>query len=194
MNELAISVQSIRKHFKGKAKFFCVGDVPGIKDVVHIPVAQVKGRGCKPKDALVKLKAIADCPLINDDFIYCYDDVILLRDITPEWFDKTISVEHVKDFTTHWNAAKGIIPDQGWRSLFLKTFAVLTKKGLPTYNAETHLPRKMNKVKILQTISRFGDAVCGDSLFSSLYFNLHIGKPDILLRENNRIKCGIHRA
>lgn len=193
-NELAISIQSIRKHFQGKAKFFCVGDPPGIKDVIHIPVVQVKGRGCKPKDAVVKLKAIANCPLINEDFVYCYDDIILLRDITPEWFDKVVAVEHVNDYMTHWNAAKGVIPDQGWRSLFMKTFAVLTKKHLTTFNYETHIPRKMCKSKILQTMDRFGETVCGDALFSSLYFNQHNAKPDILLKENNRIKAGLHRA
>lgn len=192
-NELAISIQSIRKHFQGTARFFCVGDPPGVKDVTHIPIPQVKGRGCKPKDALVKLKAITDCPLINDDFIYCYDDVILLRPITPAWFDKTIAVEHVKDYTTHWNAAKGIIPDQGWRSLFMKTFAVLTKKKLPTYGYETHLPRRLSKIKIQKTFDRFGDA-CGECLFSSLYFNLNYDKPDVLLKENTRIKAGMHRA
>lgn len=193
-NELEISVNSIRRHFKGNAKFFCVGDPPGIKNVVHIPLLQVKGRGSKPRDALEKLKAIARCPLINNDFIYCYDDVILLRDITPEWFDKRIAVEHVRDFTTHWKEARGIIPDQGWRSLFIKTFSVLTKRGFTTWNAETHLPRKMDKDKIMQTIERFGEDVCSDALFNSLYFNQHNGKPDILLKENIRIKAGMHRA
>ena len=193
-NELAISVQSIRKHFQGKAKFFCVGAPPMIKDVTHIAIPQVKGRGCKPKDALEKLKAIANCPLINEDFIYCYDDVILLRPITAAWFNKTIAVEHVPDFMAHWNKAKGVIPDVGWRALFTRTFTVLTKKKLPTWNWETHLPRKMSKVKITQTIERFGEVVCGEALFSSLYFNQHYEKPDILLKENTRIKAGLHRA
>jgi hypothetical protein len=192
-NELAVSIASIRKHFQGKAKFFCVGDPPGVKDVVHIPVVQIKGRGCKPKDAIAKLKTIINCPLINEDFVYCYDDVILLRPIKPEWFDKTIANEYVKDYTTHWQGAKGIIPDHGWRGLFLKTFAILTKKGLPTWNGETHLPRKLNKIKIQQTLDRFGEAV-NETLFNSLYLNQHYEKPDIILKENNRIKAGLHRA
>lgn len=191
--ELQTSIQSIKKHFQGKAKFFCVGDPPGLKDVIHIPSPQIKGRGSKPKDAVAKLKVIANCDLINEDFVYCYDDVILLRRINASWFDRIIANEYVKDYTEHWHGAKGVIPDQGWRSLFLKTFAVLTKKNLPVYNYETHLPRRLSKAKITQTLDRFTEAVCADALFNSLYFNLHYEKPDILLKENTRIKAGLHR-
>lgn len=190
-NELAISIQSIRKHFQGKAKFFCVGDPPGIKDVIHVPILKTKGR---PSDIYTKLNHILKCEMINEDFIYCYDDQILLRPITAEWFDKIIANDYVKDFTTYWGTPKGVIPSKGWRALFLKTFATLSKKGLPTYNYETHIPRKLNKPKIQQTFDRFTEDICADALFNSLYFNLHYSKPDVLLKENTRIKAGLHRA
>lgn len=193
-NELSVSVQSIRQNFRHPHKIFVVGDKPGIKDVIHIPVEQITGRGSKPKDAVRKLMAIANCDMINEDFVYCYDDVILLRPISPDWFKKRIAVEHIKDYSTFWKGAKGIIPDQGWRNLFMKTFAALTKRNQPTYNYETHLPRTMNRVQILETIRFFGHEVCEEALFSSLHYNLHFNKPDILLKEDMRIKAACHRA
>lgn len=192
-NELTISIQSIRKHFQGKYKIFVIGDAPGVTGVIHIPVTQIKGRGCKPKDAINKLKVICDCKQINTDFIYCYDDQILLRPITENWFNKIIANEHVKDYTQHWNGAKGVIPDQGWRSLFLNTFAMLTKRGLPLYNFETHLPRKLNKQMVLNVIEAYGDKL-ESMLFNSVYYNTHKISPNVLLKVQNTIKAGLHRA
>lgn len=192
-NELSVSIQSIRQNFRGAFKIFVVGDQPNIKGIIHIPAVQIKGTGSKPKDAARKLRTIIDCPLINDDFVYCYDDVVLLKPISAEWFKKIIAIDHVSDYVAYWGKAKGIIPDKGWRSLFSKTFMLLSKKTLPSYNYETHLPRMLNKAKLIATFAKFGDA-CEDALFNSLYFNLHYKQPDILLKNDQRIKAGCHRA
>lgn len=192
-NELSVSIQSIRQNFRGAYKIFIVGDQPNIKGIIHVPVEQIKGTGSKPRDAARKLHTIIDCPLINDDFVYCYDDVVLLKPITADWFNKVIAIDYVPDYVAYWGKAKGVIPDKGWRSLFGKTFMALSKKKLPSYNYETHLPRKLNKAKLNDTFAKFG-SVCEDALFNSLYFNLHYQKPDILIKNDQRIKASCHRA
>lgn len=193
-NELAVSIASIRKNFQGGYKIFCVGDAPGVRGVIHIPVQQIKGLGSKPKDAINKLRVICNTPEIADDFVYMYDDVILLRPIDASFFDHTVAIEHVKDYTRHFDGAKGIIPDRGWRALFLRTFAALTKKKLPTYNYETHIARMLNKQKIRATFDRFGEEFLTNSLFASIYFNQHYTKPDFLLKGGaEKFKAGIYR-
>jgi len=192
-NELSISIQSIRQNFRGTYKIFVVGDQPNIKGIIHVPTEQIKGTGSKPKDAARKLKTIINHQAISDDFVYCYDDVVLLKLITVGWFNKTIAIDHVPDYVAYWGKARGIIPDKGWRSLFSKTFMLLSKNALPSYNYETHLPRMLNKSKLTATFAKFGEA-CEDALFNSLYFNLHHKQPDVLLKNDHRIKASCHRA
>ena len=77
----------------------------------------------------------------------------------------------------------------------MNTFATLVKKGLPTFNYETHIARRFNKAKIRETFARFGEETVEKCLFSSLYYNQHFEKPDVMLKTNGfNIKAGIHRA
>lgn len=191
--ELAFSIKSIRSHFLGRCRIFVVGDNPGLTSVIHIPADKQKGRA---KDICNKLQVITNTPAISDDFIYCYDDQILLKDINREWFNKVIANDHVRDHTTYFKGARGTTPSPSWQSLFRFTFALLTKHRLPTYNYETHLPRMMNKGKIRQAFVKFGRSNIEQSLFNSLYFNLHYEKPDVLIKSpaGAHIKAGIHRS
>lgn len=192
--EMQTSVKSVRTHFKSPHKIFVVGDNPGIPGVIHLPIMQIRGANSKPKDALKKLLFISLNPQINEKFLYFYDDIVLLRDVTWEWFEqKIIANDHVKDPATYFSKpTRGVSPVGAWRHMFDRTFAFLQKKGLPTYNYETHLPRIFEKSKIQETYRRFG-ALTENGLFSSLYFNLHYTQPNILLNANPMIKAGIHR-
>lgn len=192
--EMQTSIKSIRKHFKSPHKIFVVGDNPGVSGVIHLPVAQVRGANSKPKDALKKLLFISQHTMINENFLYFYDDIVLLKDVDWQWFvQRIIANDHVKDPTTYFSRpTRGVSPIGAWRHMFDRTFAFLQKKGLPTFNYETHLPRIFSKDKIRETYRRFG-GLAENGLFSSLYFNLHYPKPTVLLNENPMIKAGIHR-
>lgn len=188
--ELYYSVKSIHKFFKGSPfKIFVVGDHPKIKGVTHIPCDRIKGKmNAKAFDATKKLLKIAYSKEINEDFIYMYDDIILLKTVTINDFTPIVAHDHVEDIKSYFG--RGRKPSDEWIKPFNRTITKLKFCNLPTFNYETHLPRYFNKEKVEHIIKKFKleDYVY---MFSTLYFNTHYPKPDILIRGNMTIKADI---
>lgn len=186
--ELYYSVKSIQKFFKGLPyRIFVVGDQPKIKGVTHVPCERVKHKiNAKNFDATKKLLKIIDTPEINDDFIYMYDDIVLLKQLTIDDFLPVMAIDLVLDTKKYWS--RGRIPSKEWITPFNNTIVKLGYHKLPTYNYETHLPRFLNKDKVKHIISRY-DLEHNAYMFSTLYFNTYHHKPDIILRDSVNIKA-----
>ena len=189
--ELYYSVRSIQTFFKELPfKIFVVGDHPRIKGVTHIPCERIKGkRNAKVFDATKKLLKIVDTPEINDDFIYMYDDIVLLKKLTINDFIPVIANDHVDNIQEYWK--RGFRkPSDEWIKPFNMTILKLKHHKLPTYNYETHLPRYFNKNKVKEIITKYKleEQVY---MFSTLYFNTFYTKPDIILRGTENIKADI---
>ena len=168
-DELYYSVKSLRKNFRGEMEIFCVGDPPKITGVKHIPIARVPNNShAKSLDAANKLLKICDSPEINDDFVYMYDDIILLQPSNEEDFRKIYAVDYVDSVGLYFGPnAK---PSKKWIAIFHSTFNKLKEEGLKTWNYETHTPRWYNKDKIRQIIDKY-DFTNNPALFASLYYN-----------------------
>jgi len=188
--ELYYSVKSVKKFFKGLPyEIFVVGDAPRIKGVNHIPCERIKGQSnAKAMDATKKLRKIVDSGTINDDFIYMYDDIIFLKDLTVDDFTPIVANNHVKDINDYWG--NGRKPSDNWIQVFNKTILKLKYHNLPTFNYETHLPRLLNKERITKILDQYK---LEDNLymFSTLYFNTFYTSPDVCLKENETIKADI---
>jgi hypothetical protein len=188
--ELYYSVKSVQKFFKGLPyQIFVVGDNPKIKGVNHIPCERIKGKtNAKALDATKKLRKIVDSDTINDNFIYMYDDIVFLKNLTVDDFTPIIAHNHVRDINDYWG--RGRKPSDNWIQVFNKTILKLKYHNLPTFNYETHLPRLLNKERVTEVLDKFK---LEDNLymFSTLYFNTFYTNPDILLKENEYIKADI---
>ncbi|HKL76057.1 MAG TPA: hypothetical protein VJ881_08315 [Halanaerobiales bacterium] len=190
--ELYYSIKSIEKYFTGdRYKIFVVGDSPGIKGVTHIPCVREKGRiNAKVFDSIKKLKVITDHSKINDDFIYMYDDIMLLRSLTLNNFKVTISNGHIGE---NFDFSKfSYNPSPEWKSLFNRTIAKLVSEKKKTWNYETHLPRLFNKAKISKIIQHYRLEE-NAYLFNTLYFNNYTKAPFYDLKKTPTIKAGIYR-
>lgn len=179
--ELYYSVKSIHRYFKGSPyKIFVVGDHPRMLGVTHIPCERIKGRrNAKAFDATKKLIKIVNTPQIDDNFIYMYDDIIFLKNLSIKDFIPVMAIDHVKNTQEYFN--KGRVPSEEWIKPFKLTIEALKHEKLPTYNYETHLPRYLNKERVAQVIDKF-DLEKNAYMFSTLYYNSFYSKPDIQIR------------
>lgn len=192
-NELIMSIRSIKKFYKGNYNVFVVGDNPELKGVTHVPATLINGFAyCRSMDIANKLKIICNTPEITNNFIFMYDDIILLKKVTLEQLKYTIAHDKVDNYDTYFRPGQGVMPSARWRTLFTQTMFQLQKRNLPMYNYETHLPRLLNKERLKYVIDRF-DLNTQPYLFNSLYFNTFFSKPDIELRTNGKVKAGVYR-
>lgn len=183
LRDLQTSVRSVRKFFYGKPTIFIVGDTSNIKKVNHINTTIIKNfKQAKAIDAAYKLKLIAENTSIHNDFVYIYDDIIFLKIINYKTLSRIIANDYVNDYKTYF-VGSSLKPDPRYLYLFNKTHDLLIKHNLPQYNYETHLPRVLNKQRVLELIDKF-DLLNQPLLFNTLYFNYYCNKPEATLRDN----------
>ncbi len=188
--ELHYSILSIRKFFRGEFKIFVYGDDPKEKGVVWIKTDKIQSeKNSKTTDINYKILRIAGSKEINEDFVYMYDDIILLKPCTEEDFKPTRAVDYAPKPGMYFGPnAK---PSRTWINQWLKTMLTLKQYQLPTWNYETHLPRWYNKTRIMEIMDRYRP-VDNVLLFASLYFNTYCLAPDESLEKNKNIKAGLY--
>jgi hypothetical protein len=189
-DELHYSVLSIRKFFKGDFKIFVYGDDPKIKGVTWIKTDKIRTeKNSKTTDINSKILKIANNKEINEDFVYLYDDIILLRPCTEVDFKSTRAMDYASKPGAYFGPnAK---PSRTWINQWLKTMLTLKQYQLPTWNYETHLPRWYNKTQIREVMERYR-VMDNVLLFASLYFNTLYVAPDESLDQNKTIKAGLY--
>jgi len=190
--ELESSVASIRKFYRGDDyKIFVIGDDPHLKGgVVHYTCHRIENkRYPKALDAARKLQFICDNSAINEDFIYMYDDILLLKPCTWADFDVVRAMDLVTKLDKYWSGR--VRPSSVWRVIFALTLHVLKENGKPQWNYETHLPRVFNKTKLREVIATYK---CLDQprMMATLYFNHFHSAPYEMLKENPSVKCGLY--
>jgi len=192
-NELAISIRSVRKFYTGKYQIFVVGDSPGINGVVHIPCNIVKGFAyCRSMDIANKLNVILRTESIGNNFVLMYDDIVLLKPVDYRVLKLTVAHDKVENAQTYFRPGSGVNPSGRWQELFKQTMWMLQKRGLPTYNYETHLPRLLNKGLLKEVMDRF-KILQTPCLVNTLYYNSYVDKPEIELNHINKIKASAYR-
>ena len=196
--ELQWSIQSIRKYFKEDFKIFVFGTNPKVSKIHFVSVPQVRNKKfAKAIDSYVKLKAIAEHPLVNDKFIYMHDDMVFLRPFTFSDLNFSMASDYVKSLNEYVKAGKAG-KHENYRAVFCNTMNLLKKKKLPRWNYETHCPKVFEKKKVLEIIEKYGLLSAKDVktnkpyLFNSLYFNTFEKAPFDSLMHNNRFHQGFY--
>ena len=125
---------------------------------------------------LQKLELASQSEIISNDFIYCYDDIILNKPISSTFFDLEISLCEMSDFKTNGR----------WGQTIYKSQKLLNRKVF--YNYETHVPMMLNKDKLAIMFSEFIYKHMKIPYAPlSLYHNMYSGRPDIVLSKSNPI-------
>ena len=185
-DELKNSIRSICKHVKFDFDIVLLGDSPKWYNGLHIPTDQVRGmRFAKCFDITNKLLHLFESDIVEDEFIYMYDDIYMISDVSMDDFRKIVAMEKYEP----GRKVKGA--SANWQALFDNTFGELS---LPLmYNYETHLPRLLKK-SWLRLIVKSYNLYKKPMLFNTLYFNEFYDKPDVVLTELNEIKAGVYKV
>lgn len=186
--ELRYSLRSIKQHFKGEYRVWIIGDLPGwVKNVNHIPhVRNNKIRLTNCYDACSKMELVINHPDITEDFIYMYDDIYLLRDITRNEIRHPLYARVDID-----NILKHEYQVSKHRRMLWNTYEVLKSQGLTGWDCETHLPRLFNK-SMMREILKMYDPLGNRLLFATLYFNTFFGGLPHYIRKSDNVKAGFY--
>lgn len=188
--ELSYSILSIKKFFKGDFEIWVYGDDPRIRGVHWVKTERVVSiRGSKTLDINSKLLKISQNSLLPENFVYLYDDIIILRSCTEEDFKPSRAIDHVPKPGVYFGP--GAKPSHEWISQFVKTLTILKEEKLPTWNYETHLARWYNREKVQQMVTKY-NLLEEPLLFASLYFNNFCKEPDETIFTNPDLKVGIY--
>lgn len=108
-------------------------------------------------------------PNITDDFLYMADDHYLASPRTAEDFRTTVLVrENMADYTQIQRRTA----DREWQDMIWKTVDRLLDHNLTGWNYETHTPKLVNKLKLLNCFAFFGFGD-GNLIWQTAYFNMY---------------------
>lgn len=132
-------------------------------------------------DTLNKLELVSMSD-VSDKFIYCYDDMILTKPISLDFFDKAISYCRMEEFKE-----KG-----RWAQTFYKMAGMFRgRTGIKKIeNYETHVPVMFDKETLRAMFKEYNfrkQKIPYSPI--SMYFNRLRAYPDIRLSEGNDIIC-----
>jgi len=183
-DELVFTVRSICAHFKSPFKILLVGDPHPKLNLDVIPCERIKCRNfAKAADSIAKMRTIISSDLVTSDFLYWYDDIVLLRDIDLNFF-KTQYCQY--DFQNVRRSRRS-----NYHINLVNTYEVLRSSRLPTYSFETHLPKLFNKAKMKVILDKFTFRY-QQVLINSLYLNFYLTEKPVHLRLDDNIKAGFY--
>lgn len=176
-DELRLMLRSLECNYKDDIRIIIIGDK--IPEWCH-NINFIKSD--RPKininyenfyDTLYKLKLISSLNYISD-FIYIYDDVILLQNISSDFFN-TVPYLSSLDRTPNENK---------WHNTIHKTEELIGEG----YNYETHIPIKLNRLKLKMMFDNFPISYdeCPYAPIS-LYYNIY--KPSSISINNCDYLC-----
>jgi hypothetical protein len=131
-------------------------------------------------DVLNKLRLATN--ELDGDFLWCYDDQVLLRPLTDEQLRTVIALYKDKEEYYYVRENKG-----KWYRTINRAVAIA-----PGYIYEHHLPRMMNVDKLKKMFDRFPfETMTIPYAPCTLYYNLY-HEPDMVIDEENKVKAGFY--
>lgn len=175
-NELRFCLRSIEKNFRENFRVVLMSDKKPewIENIVFVECPKwfpEKGDSFHAYenffDTLNKIDIASKSPIISEEFIYCYDDIILMKEIDLSFFDKNYASSHISFFKRLGR----------WANTILKASGV---GGDDFYVYDHHIPVKLKKEYL---VKMFKEYPFRNQKYPyapiSMYFNLLVSKPDL---------------
>lgn len=165
LNRVRYYPQRLDQHFNGYRKFEnYFATLGALYDFVHSEV----------------------CP---DEFIYAYDDQLLIQQISDT--TSLFNVAHCVDKKWHHREREGTRHGDTLNSA-IELIRSIHHTDL-VYNYETHLPRLYEKSKLIELFDRFNFKETDTPYaLATVYWNYFYDRPTIILSEGNKIKAGFY--
>jgi hypothetical protein len=140
-------------------------------------------------DVLHKLEVMSRDENLSGTFLYCYDDILLVREIESlEEIDKRLALMHYDEGKSAYE-----MPVTKWGHTATRAFDLLKREDRPLWDYETHLPRVLRKQMLQSMFEKF--PVEKEKIPyapSTLYFNLFYDGPDDKIYGQNKVKAGFY--
>lgn len=176
-NELKYSIDTVKKYYRGDVRCFVVGDDPKL-DVEWIPCKRVVHGNIpweRHVDQLEKFRATVDSE-VNDDFVWIYDDTLFLQPVTEEMITQTYGYNRVEDvdkYIRKWSRTYALI----WKN----TYRIIRDFKDELYDWETHLPRYLNKEKLMRIIENYD--LHNNNLITTSLYHAHYEEGTVLMKD-----------
>ena len=184
-DELRWSIRTVEKYYKG-ARCVVVGDKPDF-DCEHIEVPRIHiWDSCDVRHADIIKKLTVACNEF-DGFIFMYDDIYFLRNITRKDLTTPYALCRIKDLKEYNNnRGKGGL---AYRHLWAETYKKVAQITDELYDWETHLPRFFESERVKWLIDTF-DLLHNGYIITSLYGAYFYENP-VLLDKNDTIRSHV---
>lgn len=157
-NELKYSVNSWIENFRDLGNIYVMSaEKPDVDDsAIWAPRKDIGLH----TDQIIINKLLSACEMeeVSDPFIYCCDDMYLLKEINDSFFDITYRLPDV-------TPRVGV--KHRWRARLHNTLLALRDRGMPYANYSTHIPYLVYKQPFKQAFELMGT----DNQICSTYFN-----------------------
>ncbi|MCK5017016.1 MAG: hypothetical protein KAS32_08085 [Candidatus Peribacteraceae bacterium] len=144
-------------------------------------------------DTLNKVKLASLSDDLNENILYVYDDILLLKTQDKEQIKTLYAGGRYMDKQEYWNNPRG----NKWRNTIFQAIDRARGYG-EVFLYETHLPRYYEKSKLREMFKMFPiDQMDIPYAMATLYYNMFYSKPDMLYLLNketmdNPIKAGFY--
>lgn len=174
-NELRYSLRSVENNFPPRYVWFFGGQPIELTPDRRAPIIQSGAN--RYEKVRNMLRAACENDEITEDFWLFNDDFFVLRPLEdiPAWYDGDL-FSRIEDIERR----KG---RSGYTQQLRQTVEALQEAGCGVLNYAAHVPMRINRQKMLQTLDRFPDC----PMFRALYGNMHeiggINAPDVKIHE-----------
>jgi len=172
-SELVYSLRSVDRNFPCRNVWFYGGQPIDLIPDFRAPIIQ-KGENRYEKVRNMLRQACKNDELTEDFWLF-NDDFFILTPMeeVPPWYQGTLP-QRIRQIETRRGGRKS-----GYTQQLRRTTAALQAEGLGILNYAVHVPMKINRAKMLQTLQTFPDV----PMFRALYGNHHniggINHPDV---------------
>ena len=172
-SELVYSLRSVDRNFPYRNVWFYGGQPIDLIPDFRAPIIQ-KGENRYEKVRNMLRQACKNDELTEDFWLF-NDDFFILTPMeeVPPWYQGTLP-QRIRQIETRRGGRKS-----GYTQQLRRTTAALQAEGLGIRNYAVHVPMKINRAKMLETLNRFPDC----PMFRALYGNHHciggIDRPDV---------------
>lgn len=208
-NELRYCLRSLAKNldFEYDVTIFTDGDIPFLRNVNIVKVDRYYPPGLAERlfngtkhyeqfyDVLNKLKLASESNDLQEEILWVYDDVLLLKKQSYDEIKTVYAGDSVNRKKDYWLNPKG----NKWKRTIFRAIDIAKNYG-DVYLYETHLPRYYTKTNLQKMFKLFPvEKQEVPYAPSTTYFNMFYNKPDYLYRDpkiddqiDNPIKAGFY--
>lgn len=140
-------------------------------------------------DVINKIRTSISNDNVSDEFLYAYDDILLLYDLYKADIRRIYAGGHYDDNPKMYENKTA----EKWMATISNAMTICKDNSYAMYNYETHLPRYFKKELLQKMFNKHNPET--DFIpyaISTVYYNMNYEKPDFNYHKENKVKAGFY--